>query len=235
MKFLAVFFLIIISSPLSFAQLDTVRERLIDSLTAKLKADSIHTFRPKNFRFYAHIDNRSSFVKPSNFNGYQLGLKLYETHIFGLGFYRLNRAEDVSLAITNGYQLRSLNYNTIFYQKILRKERYYEVDFLLELGLGVYRARISDTIRADYNRQIMAGFIPMSSSIKFIAKPKRWFGISVALGYAKFLEKQNLLDFDGFYFPIGLWLDLRQVYREIKYYGFQKKRYRREVWKINEN
>ena len=232
MKFFTVFFLIVIASTPYFAQLDSVKVRQIDSLKVKLNADSLRTFRPKSFRFYAHIDNRTSFVKPSNFNGYQLGFKLHETYTYGLGFYRLNQAEYVNSAISKGYQLRSLNYNTIFYQKILAKERYFEVDLLFEIGLGVYRARISDTLRADFNRRFTAGFIPLSSNIKFIAKPKRWIGISVALGYAKFLDKQKVLDFDGFYIPIGLWLDLRQVYREIKYYGFQKKRYRHEVWKI---
>lgn len=54
------------------------------------------------------------------------------------------------------------------------------------------------------------------------------------VGYRYFLQQDKVLDFDGFFFPVGVWLDLRQVYRDIKYYGVQKKRYHREVKKILE-
>lgn len=206
------------------------KQKKIDSLTAKLAADSTHTYRFKTLRPYGSIDNRNSFIKPSNFNGYQLGVIVNEYHTFGLGFYRLNAANRASSTIMKGYKLRALSYNTVFYQYLLFKKKYYEVDLPFELGYGTYRARITDTLRKDFT----PAFLPLSAGAEFIVKPVRWIGLSLMVGYRYFLQQDKVLDFDGFFFPVGVWLDLRQVYRDIKYYGVQKKRYHREVKKILE-
>lgn len=206
----------------------------VDSLTRELIADSMFTYRFKKLRPYGNIDNRNSFYRPSNFTGFQLGAIVNEYHTFGLGFYQLNRANKASATVNEGFSLRALRYNTFFYEYLLLNKRYFEVDLPFELGYGFYRARFSDTLNPRYGKQITPSFIPLSAGIKFIAKPVKWLGLSIMAGYRYFIEtgKERVLDFNNIYYPIGIWVDFREIYRDIKYFGFQKRRYRREVKRV---
>jgi hypothetical protein len=210
------------------------RKTQIDSLTRKLIADSMYTYRFKKLRPYGNIDNRNSFYRPSNFTGFQLGVIVNEYHTFGIGFYQLNQATRAKATVNEGYSLRALRYNTVFYEYLLFNKRYFEVDLPFELGYGTYRARHTDTSSLNYGKTIMPSFVPLSAGIKFIAKPVKWLGISLMVGYRYFIEtgQDLVLDFNNLYYPVGVWVDFREIYRDIKYFGFQKKRYRREVKKI---
>ncbi len=77
--------------------------------------------------------------------------------------------------------------------------------------------------------------MPLGAGAKFIVKHIRWVGISTMIGYRYIPYKQNLLDYDGLYYSLGIWVDFRQIYRDIKYYGVQKKRYRNKVKAILAN
>jgi hypothetical protein len=55
------------------------------------------------------------------------------------------------------------------------------------------------------------------------------------ISYRYIPYNQNLLDFDGLCYSLGIWVDFRQIYRDIKYYGVQKKRYRNKVKAILAN
>lgn len=231
MKRLLPFFFLLMCSGSFLSQTLSTKQRRLDSLERKLIADSMHTFRFKKLRPYGNIDNRNSFYRPSNFNGYQLGVIVNEYHTFGIGFYRLNRANKASATVASGYSLRSLRYNTVFYEYLLFNKRYYEVDLPFELGFGSYRARFSDTLSPYFNHTVSPTFLPLSAGVKFVIKPVRWIGLSMMVGYRYFIETGNyaILDFNNLYYPVGIWVDLRQVYRDIKYYGVQKKRYHRAV------
>lgn len=235
MKFYALFLCFLISF-CGWAQQDVARQQKIDSLTLKLKNDSLRTYRFKTLRPYGNIDNRTSFLikRPSNFNGYQLGLIVNEYHTFGFGFYRLNQATSRNAAVKTGYKLRSLTYNTAFYEYMLVNKRFYEVDLPFEMGYGSYRASFTDSSAAIYDKKVAPSFLPLSAGVKFIAKPVRWIGLSVMVGYRYFIQEANILEFNNLFFPLGVWVDFRQVYRDIKYYGVQKKRYRRAVKAIRE-
>jgi len=232
MKFVSAL-LIILLAQLSFSQNHFLKKQKLDSLRAQLTADSVHTFRFKKIRPYGNIDNRNSFNKPSNFTGYQLGVIVNEYHTFGLGLYYLNSAPNASIAtLRRGYRLSRLGYSTVFYEYLLYNKKHFEIDLPFEIGYGEYRARIVDTLNTKYNEGFVRSYLPLSAGVKFIARPIRWIGFSVMVGYRHFFEKKQVLDFNGFYFPLGVWVDLRQVYRDIKYYAFQKKRYKREVKKV---
>jgi hypothetical protein len=231
MKFFSVFVLLLFCMPSLLAQNDSIILHKKDSLRLKLINDSLHTYRFKKFRPYGNIDNRTSLLRkrPSNFNGYQLGFIANEYHTFGIGFYRLNSATRLNSSIKEGYNLKSLNYNTVFYEYLLVNKRYFEVDLPFELGYGKYKAKYSDNLATDVSKNISSFFIPMGAGIKFVGKPVKWAGISVMAGYRYFIEKHSILDFNDLYFPIGLWVDFREIYRDIKYFGFQKKRYNRAI------
>lgn len=237
MKFFVALSLLFAFGYNSYTQTDSIRQHKIDSLTLKLQRDSLHTFRFKTLRPYGNIDNRNSFIKnrPANFNGYQLGVIVNEYHTFGIGFYRLNSATRINSPVKEGYKLRALRYNTVFYEYMLVNKRYFEVDLPFELGYGSYQVRYTDSAAAIYDKNIYPSFLPLSAGIKFIGKPVRWIGLSVMVGYRYFIEEKRILDFNNLFFPLGIWIDFRQVYRDIKYYGVQKKRYRRAVKELVTN
>ena len=54
-------------------------------------------------------------------------------------------------------------------------------------------------------------------------------GISSMIGYRYIYKKETFLNYDGLYYSIGLWLDFRQIYRDIKYYKIQKRNYRKQI------
>lgn len=237
MKFLATLSILFLCTGSAMGQRYSRQKTKIDSLTRKLIADSMYTYRFKVLRPYGNIDNRNSFYRPSNFTGFQLGVIVNEYHTFGVGLYQLNQATKAKATVNAGYSLQSLRYNTVFYEYLLFNKRYYEVDLPFELGYGSYRARYSDTLNPFYNRSIRPSFIPLSAGIKFIAKPVKWIGLSLMAGYRYFIEtgRDRVLDFNNLFYPIGIWVDLREIYRDIKYYGVQKKRYRRAVNNVMEN
>jgi hypothetical protein len=214
------------------AQTDVLKKQRIDSLSSKLRTDSLRTFRFKKLRPYANIDNRISFVKnPATISGLQLGIIVNEYHTFGFGSYRLNRSQNDS-PIRDGYRLNRLSYFTSFYEYFLVNHRYLEIDLPFEIGFGKYNARIVDTLDTKRDQNISKAFIPLGSAVKLILKPVRWIGLSLMGGYRYVLEKKTNLNLNGVYYSLGVWVDIRQIYRDIKFYGFQKKKYRREVHQI---
>jgi hypothetical protein len=216
------------------AQHDPVKKHKIDSLTAKLKADSLRTFRFKKLRPYANIDNRNSFIRnhPANISGLQLGVIVNEYHTFGFGSYKLNQASQKDAPIKNGYRMNYLRYFTVFYEYVLLSHRYIEIDLPFELGVGNYNANIVDTLDMKKDRTISPGFVPLGSGVKINLKPVPWIGVTFMGGYRQVLERKINLDLSGIYYSFGIWLDLRQVYRDIKFYGFQKKKYKKAVHHI---
>lgn len=214
-----------------------LKQQRIDSLTTKFLKDSLHTYRYKIVRPYGNIDNRNSFLKnrASNFNGYQLGVIFDDYHTFGIGFYQLNRATRLNAPVKSGYQLRNLRYTTIFYEFMLVNGKYFEMDLPFEIGYGSYKALFTDSSDAVYNRPVSPSFLPLAGGVKFIGKPVRWIGVSVMIGYRYIFQEASILELNNLYFPFGIWVDLRQVYRDVKFYGFQRKRYRRAVRAIRES
>lgn len=205
-----------------------------DSLAKKLVADSLHTYRFKVFRPYAAIDNRNSFIanRPANVNGFQVGFILKEYHTIGLGTYRLSRLNPRKAPVTKNLRLNHLEYLTLFYEYMLVNRRYLEVDIPLEAGIGLYGSNKLDSLGSILQKEINRAFWPLGAGTKVIVKPVRWIGLSLMGGYRYVFEKNQFLNFNGSYYAFGIWIDLRQVYRDIKYYGFIKRRYRKAIQNV---
>lgn len=60
-------------------------------------------------------------------------------------------------------------------------------------------------------------------------KPLPWIGIQGMAGYRFTFGTSTNLNFNGFYYGYGLWLDLRQIIRDIRYYLIKKPKYKHEV------
>jgi hypothetical protein len=215
------------------AQNEITKKRKLDSLAEKLRNDSLRTYRFKKLRPYGNIDNRNAFIRnPASIGGFQLGVIVNEYHTFGGGIYRLNPTTEKDALIRNGYRMNGLRYVTIFYEYFLLNKRFVEIDLPFELGIGRYDASLADTTRDTRQRNLAGAFIPLGSAVKLILKPVRWIGVSFMGGYRYALEKQRNLNLNGVYYSVGVWIDFRQVYRDIKYYGYQKKKYRQAVHRL---
>ena len=218
-----------------FSQRDSIRQARFDSLNAELKADSAHTFRFKKFRPYANLDNRSSFIhdKPVNVNGLQLGLIYNERHVFCLGFYTITEGSKKPRKISNdnahanAQGALSLRYATLAYQFALLDKRFFEVDLPFELGLGSYNLKVQDLDTKTIYKDKTAHMVPLGAGAQLVLKPVRWVGFSTMVGYRYVAQKDENLNFNGWYYSLGVWIDVRQIYRDIKYYGFIKKKYKK--------
>ena len=207
----------------------------IDSLTKKLEADSAHTYRFKKLRPYLNADSRNSFnpTNLTNISGLQYGVRVNEYHTFGIGLYTLSRFSTNNTPIDAIFKINSLGYMNLFYEYILLNKKYYRLSLPFEVGVGGFEGKSLDTLSTKTN--ILKLFVPLGAAAKFVVKPVRWMGISTMIGYRYIPYKQNLVDYDGLYYSVGVWVDFRQIYRDIKYYGVQNKRYRRQVKSILAN
>jgi hypothetical protein len=221
------------------AQVTSNKQARIDSLKKKFSQDSAHIFRFKKFRPLFTIDNRNSFIReaPVNFRGIQLGLSYKDKHTVGLGAYKITqtsqrqvRSKDNGNRIVNQYL--TLNYLTAFYQYTIIDKRYFELDLPIEIGLGNANIRFVDSLSQHELRRETLPIIPVGTGLQAIVKPFKWVGVSVLGGYRYVNEKGRNLNFNGWYYSFGLWLDVRQTYRDIKFYGFTRKKFRRQLAKI---
>lgn len=219
----------------SYAQKDKARKEKIDSLSRQLRRDSAFIFRPKYSKPYFRVENRYSFIsrEPVNLAGFLAGITLAEKHIVCAGYYTLNRLTQKSIEVTDANNVTTrqylvLNYFITSYQYVLLNKRFIQVNTPLEIGYGLYSTRTTDNFD-NYLKKSSGRILPVSAGLQIIIKPVKWAGISCVGGYRHVVQEKNIdLNFKGFYYSFGLWIDARNVFRHTKYY-FKKKRYREEV------
>lgn len=206
-----------------------------DSLRRQLAADSARIFRPSKFRVFFALDNRNSFIRhtPVDFNGFQLGVIYRERHSFGFGLYGmiLGTRQPVKVKDDNrvvNQQLR-LNFAMLFYEFVLVSKRYYSIHLPLEAGIGSYRVTMEDSATHKIVRTVAGPVIPVGTGLQVILKPFRWIGLSGLGGFRYVREQDVVLNFNGTFYAFGLWLDVRQAYREWKYFIVKKRKYRRDI------
>lgn len=217
------------------AQEDGWKQKKRDSLTLQLKKDSAHIFRPKIAKPYLRVENRYSFFskQPVNLVGFMAGATFYGRHIICAGYYIFNpftekpiELIDENNVITREYL--SLNYFVFSYQYIFINRRYFQVHAPFEIGYGIYDTRTTD------HKNIFVGkssgnIVPISLGLQFIFKPIKWIGISTIGGYRHAVQEKNTnLNFTGFYFSFGIWVDARHVLRYSRYY-LKKQKYKDEI------
>lgn len=208
----------------------------IDSLRARLRKDSAHIYRFQKLRPYLSLDNRNSWInhQPVNFKGLQAGVILHEKHTLALGLYAMSQKSKRSIRTKDGQQTversLSLNYLTLFYQYAVVDKRYFEFDLPFEIGLGGYDIQFRDTVTGHIYREVKGGIIPLGLGVQPVFKPFKWVGIPLLLGY-RFVGSNSVANFNGWYYSIGVSLDLRQIVRDSRYY-FKKRRFKREVKKL---
>lgn len=219
-----------------------------DSLKLKFQKDSAHTYRFKKLRPWLAIDQRTSRIRntkgvqkiPVTINGLQAGVIIKEKHALGFGFYTMNatsqkpvKISDQNNAIT--YQELLLKYITLTYEYKIVDTRFFELDVPMEVGLGNYIYNLKDETQSKLLWEEHGPIKLTGGGVQIILKPFRWIGLSGMAGYriTAFNKKTNL-NFNGGYYSYGIWIDLRRIYRDIKFYGFIRPKYRKNV-KANAN
>lgn len=220
------------------AQVDAARQARIDSLSIKLKADSMRLYRFHTIRPYANLDNRFSFIRrePVNVKGGQVGIIFKESHAFGFGYYMITNQSERSARTTDSASTLNinltLNYTTLFYQYLLLDHRFLEIDLPFELGYGKYTLKLQDSRSEVPFRTLSQSIVPLGAGVQLVLKPVRWVGVSTMGGYRYVSGWRPAPNFNGLYYSFGLWVDIRQVYRDVRYYGFIKRRYREQVKEV---
>ncbi len=219
----------------------------LDSLKLKFKKDSAHTYRFKKIRPWLAIDQRNSWIKNAKglqrisvtINGLQLGVIIKEKHTVGLGFYTMNGTSQKPVKISDGdnkitYQELLLKYTMLNYQYVIVNTRFFELDLPLEVGIGRYIYNLKDETQTVLLWREAGPVKLTGGGVTIVLKPLKWIGLRGMAGYRIVaLNKRTNLNFNGFYYSYGVWIDLRQIYRDIKFYGFIRPKYRKKVKAIS--
>jgi hypothetical protein len=239
MRLILVFLLLAGTGLLLPAQDDPGRKQVrLDSLKQQLRADSSRIFRYRPAKPYLRVENRYSFIsqRPVNLVGFMAGATFLEKHILCAGYYILNRynKESIEIIHANNVMTReylSFNYFVFSYQYVLLSTRYLQINAPIELGYGLYSTKTTDPLGVFLGKST-GNLIPISGGFQFIVKPLRWVGFSTVGGYRHTIQERSAnLDFTGFYYSFGLWVDARHVFRSTRYY-LKKRQYSHQVRKI---
>ena len=226
---------------------NSVKQHKVDSLILKLKKDSAHIFRFRKVRPFFSLDNRNSFIKsaPVNVQGLQVGIVWKERHTLGFGVYFIKASSKQNLVkkgdantTVDVNRTLSLNYLTAFYQYSILDYRYFELELPLEFGLGGYEIKLIDPkapLGAPPLIDKKGGTLIIGGGVGITIKPFRWIGLTGSAGYRNALDKDKNVNFSGFYYQYGAWVDLGRTYRDIKYYWVKRKKCRHHIADILNN
>jgi hypothetical protein len=235
-RFTCVLFLFLLQVGLFAQSLNPQQQHIKDSLTAQLKADSAHIYRPQKYRPYINLDQRNSFIRKQsiNINGLQLGVLINDRHVFGLGGYVITSSSksqvktktDKNISVNSNL---NMDYGTFFYQYTIIDKRFWELDIQSELGLGIYDYKFNDVNTNKQLAERKAGFLVGGIGPLLAFKPTKWLGIIGMVGYRFTSEKNTNLSFNGFYYSYGAWFDVRQIIRDYKYILVKKRKYKKQI------
>jgi len=198
---------------------------LKDSLKQQLTKDSAFIYRTTKIKPYLRLESRNSFInkQPVRLFGFLVGVTLIEKHVLSAGFYFLDKRKESPLSILDGrYNVNhffALSYFDFSYQYVLFNTKYFQAFLPLEFGYGKFK--IASNSATSTFSDFSGDFIPVSAGVQLIAKPIKWVGISGMAGYRYVKQEQAALNLRGFYYSAGVWVDIRQIYRN---YKFQRKK-----------
>jgi len=211
----------------------------IDSLTVKLAKDSAHIYRFKMVRPYSSLDYHYAILRdaPVDLKGIQLGIRVFGKHKFGFGAYDMkNKAKQKVKSFEQNLdanQQLMLSYFTGFYKYSLVDHRFFELVVCGEAGGGKYDLTYFN-IETDEKISHNADYIlPTGTGLNLNLKPLRWVGISGMAGYRyMFGIAGRRINFNGLFYSYGVWIDLRQIYRDTRYYLGKKPVYRKNIREV---
>jgi hypothetical protein len=233
---LTILLILFFSTNLFCQSTTTHQQKFKDSLQAKLISDSTYIYRFQKLRPFFNIDQRNSFIRNSaiNVNGIQIGVLIKEKHIIGFGAYSItsNSKQNVKTKTYKNIEtFRNLDmkYITLFYQYIAIDKKYFELNVQAEIGGGLFNLKFYDAKSNNLLFEKSSGLIVTGIGPLIAIKPIKWIGITGMAGYRFTFEKSPNLNFNGAYYSYGVWLDIRQIIRDVNYYFFKKRKYKNQL------
>lgn len=231
---------------LSFSKIKSqeLTQHKLDSVKQKFISDSTRIFRQQRFRPYANIDFRNTFIRSKKvpLNGFQIGVTFKERHSFAIGGYRLYSRFDLKFrkvdSLNSATESIRMRYATFFYQYVLFDKRFIEIDLPFEVGYGSFSVARVDSISKRLLPPEKDPIALAGLGAQLVIKPTRWIGLSTLIGYRFVRESFTFNQFsklDGFYYSLGLWVDIRQVVRDVRFYGFVRRKYRKNLKRISDS
>lgn len=167
------------------------------------KMDTAHRDTPvkAKVRFTFGLDARRSFLLDQNasIGGMKIGFEIDDADRFGWGFYNLRNAAvlpDVPMLFTSADSMSSyvdtvdvsfnFSYNTLYYERVIFKNRKWEFATPFHIGGGRINATALDT-NGIAQTFLDVRVIPMELSITGEYKIFRWFAVGAGLGYRAIL------------------------------------------------
>lgn len=220
----ALFLLINLFSPL------LSQTNKIDSIKLQLATDSLHIYRVKPVLPAIAIDQRNSFLGKTkvNISGFQVGVRLYEKHTMGIGYYSILSSQQRTRTIgdneENLTQNLKLVYLTTFYYYPAIDKKYFEIGFPVEGGLGYFTINIIDSTGRSIRGfpKPRAPLLVFGTGISMSVKPLRWIGLNITGGYRLVKDRSTKLNFNGPFYAFGVILYVHQIIQDTRY--FVKKR-----------
>lgn len=184
------------------------------------------SYGKKKWKFLISLDaRRSSFADTKiKINGLRLGSEYKGVHRFGFGFYWLNRKVTFNAIIINTTtqdlddpEVRfDLGYSSIYYERVMLKTRWWEVDLPVQLGSGRIIGTYRDTLGAfqKFTETQFAAFIP-SAQVKFY--PLTWLTIRGSGGYRFTMSQISEVKstFRNAFYGYGLSINIIGLYRSV--------------------
>ncbi|MBA3682907.1 MAG: hypothetical protein H0W73_17345 [Bacteroidetes bacterium] len=191
--------------------------------------DSIEIMKPPIVRPQLRIDNRTIFFKGQalNVHGFDAGVLLKEKLRLTLGYYALNSNLEAYKKTENGIDYErniKLRYGGINTEFIYKNTRYFSLGMPIDFGFGKNTLQYTRIVDGEIY-ETKSGFIFSTEfGLSAIFKPIRWIGIKGILGYRKtLLEKADEFYLDGVFTSVGLYLDIREIIRDVRMFKIKKK------------
>ncbi len=195
--------------------------------------DSIEISRPPLIRPQLRIDNRTFFFKGQALNvyGFDAGVLLKEKLRLTLGYYSLNSGLDSYKRTVSGVDMErniKLQYGSINTEFVYKNTRYFSLGMPLDFGFGKNTLQYTNVSDGSIY-ETRSGFIFSTEfGLSAIFKPIRCLGVKGIVGYRKtLLDKADEFYLDGPFTSIGLYIDIKEIRKDIRLYKI-KKRYRRK-------
>jgi hypothetical protein len=180
----------------------------------------------QTWKFLFSLDARRSYFNGTKvkINGLRIGTEYRGVHRFGLGFYWLNGSavfNDITVTkqdqdIVDKEVRFNLGYTSLFYERVLLKTRWWEVDIPLHLAGGRVEGFYKDTIGAfrPFTERPFSALIP-SAQVKFY--PLAWLSIRGSAGYRIIFNTGSEVKktFRTAFYGYGLSINVLGLYRAV--------------------
>lgn len=242
MRIKPLLFVIFILPLVGFSQLS--KEDKLDSLRAKLTADSSYLYRYKKYKFLLAIDTRNSFIHSDkkvsiDIAGVQLGVVINDRHDLGLGFYSALGSAKTHPIKDDQSKILNVNikmgYATVFYEYAFIDTKRWEVGVPVELGMGTYQQTVTDSSGKrvpNFADTLQKGITLLGAGLDVSFRVWRWLGLNAMGGYRIVHGNEpKKINLNGAFYSYGVQIYFGELYRMYRL-GVKRRLYRNAVEKV---